>query len=122
MQCLNCNTHNDATANFCKHCGAELGTIFQSKKENKTSDHLLLAYIVITFIMAIAQFSIQRLFQNWFDAPIKYIQGFLWIIQNLSFIILPVLIKDRSLKAAGLVIASIAVLYWIYSNVEFMLR
>ena len=87
MNCLRCNTPNEDGAKFCRNCGMDMS--YTPSKENvnsKSADTLLIIFISIAFISAIAQFAIQKLVDNWYESPTKYIQGSLWLLQNLSFI------------------------------------
>ena len=96
---------------------------YTPSKENtnsKLSDTFLIVFISIAFVCAIAQFAIQKLVDNWYESPTKYIQGSLWLLQNLSFILIPLSMKNKNLKIVGLIITVIMVIYWVYTNVEFM--
>jgi hypothetical protein len=123
MNCLRCNTPNEEGAKFCRNCGMDLS--YTPSKENansKYADTLLIIFICIAFISAIAQFAIQKLVDNWYESPTIYIQGSLWILQNLSFILIPLSMKNKNLKIVGIIITVIMVIYWVYTNVEFMTR
>jgi hypothetical protein len=123
MNCLRCNTPNEEGAKFCRNCGMDMS--YTPSKENvnsKSADTLLIIFISIAFISVIAQFAIQKLVDNWYESPTKYIQGSLWLLQNLSFILIPLSMKNKNLKIVGLIITVIMVIYWVYTNVEFMTR
>ena len=123
MNCLRCNTPNEEGAKFCRNCGMDMS--YTPSKENvnsKSADTLLILFIRIALISAIAQFAIQKLVDNWYESPTKYIQGSLWLLQNLSFILIPLSMKNKNLKIVGLIITVIMVIYWVYTNVEFMTR
>ena len=123
MNCLRCNTPNEEGAKFCRNCGMDMS--YTPSKENvnsKSADTLLIIFISIAFISAIAQFAIQKLVDNWYESPTKYIQGSLWLLQNLSFILIPLSMKNKNLKIVGLIITVIMVIYWVYTNVKFMTR
>ena len=45
----------------------------------------------------------------------------LWILSNLSMILIPLSIKNKSLKIIGLILTIIMAIYWTYGNVEFMI-
>ena len=122
MNCLRCNTQNEEGAKFCKNCAMDLYPVFKSETDNKTSDILLFTFILIAFVSCIAQFAMQELFTNWYEAPTKYIQGVFWILQNLSFILIAISIRNKSLKIVGLIVTSLLIIYWLYSNIEFMLK
>lgn len=123
MNCLRCTTPNEEGAKFCKNCGMKM--TYKTSNENttsKTSDTLLIIFLSVAFVTAIAQFAIQKLVVNWYEGPTKYVQGFLWLIQNLSFILIPLSIKNKIMKIVGLVITVIMVSYWVFTNLEFMLK
>ena len=121
MNCLRCNTPNEEGAKFCKNCGMDLHTTFESKANTKTSDTLLIVFVSIAFMTAVSQFAIQKLINNWYEGPTKYFQSSLWILQNLCFLLIPLAIRNKSLKIFGLIITLIMVIYWVYSNVDYML-
>jgi len=121
MNCLRCNTLNEEGAKFCKNCGMDM--TYTPSKENsnsKSSDTFLLIFISLAFISAIAQFAIEKLVANWYESPTKYYRSALWILQNLSFILIPLTIRNKSLKIIGLIITLIMVCYWVYSNIQYM--
>jgi hypothetical protein len=122
MNCLRCNTPNEEGAKFCRNCGMDLS--YTPSKENansKYADTLLIIFICIAFISATAQFAIQELVDNWYESPTKYIQGSLRLLKNLSFILIPLSMKNKNLKIVGIIITVIMVIYWVYTNVVFML-
>ena len=121
MNCLRCNTPNEEGAKFCKNCGMDMTYTPSNENTNsKSSDTFLIIFIAIAFVSAIAQFAIQKLVDNWYESPTKYIQASFWLLQNLSFILIPLSIKNKTLKIVGLIITAIIVIYWVYTNVKFM--
>ncbi|MFC6096342.1 zinc-ribbon domain-containing protein [Flavobacterium qiangtangense] len=118
MICPRCNTPNEANTEFCKSCGMDLA--YTRLTENKASDKYLIIFISIAFFAAISQFAIRMLVGNWYEGSTKYIQGFLWLIQNLSFMLIPLAIKNQTLKIVGFVITAVMVIYWVYTTVEFL--
>jgi hypothetical protein len=122
MNCLRCNTPNEDGAKFCKNCGMDLHTTFDTKVNTKTSDTLLIVFVCITFLIAIVQFAIQKLVDNWYEKPTKHYTSALWILSNLCFILIPLAIRNKSLKIIGLIISLIMVVYWVYSNVDYMIK
>ncbi len=123
MNCLRCNIENEEGAKFCKNCGMDM--TFTPSNENtnsKSSDTFLIVFIAIAFVSAIAQFAIEKLVDNWYESPTKYIQASFWLLQNLSFILIPLSIKNKALKIIAFIITVIMVAYWVYTNVQFMIR
>jgi len=122
MYCLKCQNLNDESARFCGICGTNLRYTQQEiKTKNNLSSTLLLVYILIAFVAQIINLSIQTFLDNWYDAPIKYIIGAFWLLQNCSFILIALSIKNIILKIIGIIFASLLIIYWIYSNVIFMI-
>lgn len=123
MNCLRCNIENEEGVKFCKNCGMDMAYIpSKENKNSKSSDTFLIICIAIAFVSAIAQFTIQKLFDNLLESPIKYVQASFWLLQNLSFILIPLSIKNKTLKIVGLIISAIMVIYWVYKNIEFISR
>lgn len=123
MNCLRCNTENEEGAKFCKNCGMDMTYTPSNENTNsKSSDTFLIIFITINFISAIACIAIAKLVDNWYESPTKYIKASFWLLQNLSFILIPLSIKNKTLKIIGLIITAIIVVYWVNSNVEFMIR
>lgn len=123
MNCPRCNTDNDAAANFCRNCGTELH-LFRTAEpaKERSSSILMVVYLSIALLLSVAQFAIQKLADNWYDGPLRYVQGALWLIQNLSFIMLPLAIRNKNLRGIGLAIAIPLVIYWVFLNVQFLTR
>lgn len=121
MNCLRCNTPNEEGAKFCKNCGMDL--FYKPSQENqnsKYSDTFLIIFISIFFVSDSALFGIFKLVENWHEAPTKYYRSALWILQYLSFILIPLSIKNKSIKIIGLIITLIIVVYWVYFNIKYM--
>ena len=122
MNCLRCNTENEEGAKFCKNCGMDMTYTPSNENSNSTSsDKLLITYLCIYFFVFISTFAIDKLVDNPYEGPIKYIRGSLWILRNLSMILIPLLIKNNPLKIIGLILTIIYTIYYIYNNVEFMI-
>lgn len=124
MNCLRCNTKNEDGAKFCKNCGMNMNyTPSNEHTESKSSDNLLFIYLCLFFVIGfVAQTAIEKSVDNWYESPTKYIRSSLWILTNLSLILIPLAIKNKTLKIVGLIITSIMIIYWIYGNVDFMMN
>lgn len=120
MNCQKCYAPNDDGARFCNNCGESM--ISGSNSNIKISDILLFLYILISFVSVIVQFAIKKLEPNWFESPVKYIQGAFWILGSLSMILIPISIKNNLLKIVGLIISILVIIYWLISNVQFLIR
>jgi hypothetical protein len=122
MNCPECQTQNGDNAQFCKNCGIHLHMRSESKNDNNLSDTLLFIFILVGFVAVIVGFAIQKFVPNWYESPVKYVQGAIWILNNLSFILIPIAIRNRTLKVIGLIVGILLVIYWLYSNIEFLIR
>lgn len=122
MNCLRCNTPNEEGSKFCKNCGMDMEFIPSADATNsKLSDILLTIFFSIAFVSAIAQYTIQKVVTDWYTGPAKYVQSSFWILQNLTFILIPFAIRNKTAKIIGFFITSILVIYWVYQNVQYML-
>jgi len=122
MNCLRCNTPNEDGAKFCKNCGMDITYTPSNENSNSaSSDKLLITYLCIAFFAFISAFAIDKLVDNSYVGPISYVRGSLWILRNLSMILIPLSIKNKSLKIIGLILTIIMAIYWTYGNVEFMI-
>lgn len=122
MNCLRCNTENEEGAKFCKNCGVDMTYIPATENtSSKSSDTLLTIFIGVAFISTIAIFAIQKLVNDWYESPTKYIYSSLWLLQNLSFVLVPLSIKNKTLKIVGLIITAIMVIYHIYEYILWVL-
>ena len=120
MDCQKCQIQNEENAQFCRNCGTNLRIIVESKTSNNT-DTLLLIFIIIAFVSAAVQFVMQKLIPNWYEGTAKYIQGVLWILQNISFVLIAIAIKNKSLKTVGIIITVLMIIYWLYVNIVFLI-
>ena len=123
MNCLKCQTQNEVNAQFCKNCGTNLHyAVYAPKANNKTADILLVVFVGIGFFCGIMNFLINRFVDNWYESPIKYVQGFFWILQNLILILPALAIRNKILKIVSVIFTSLLVIDWIYSNIQFLMR
>jgi predicted acyltransferase len=122
MNCPKCQTQNEENAQFCRNCGTNLHQVLMSNSDNKSSDILLIVFIIVALILNIAQFSIQKFVTDWYQSPTKYIQGGFWILQNLSFLLIAIAIKNKPLKITGIILTVLLISYWLFTNIQFMLR
>ena len=99
----------------------EITTPSNENSNSTSSDKLLITYLCIAFFVFISGFAIDKLVDNPYEGPIKYVRSSLWILSNLSMILIPLSIKNKSLKIIGLILTIIMAIYWTYGNVEFMI-
>ena len=121
MYCPRCQNQTEDGAQFCRNCGISLQFVPENKQDNNVSSIMLLAYILILFFATIIQFIIEKTFTSLYETPWKYIMGILWIISSISFILPALAIKNMYLKIAGIVIASIWIIYHVTQNIEWMM-
>jgi uncharacterized membrane protein len=122
MNCLRCNTENDQSTKFCKNCGANLQPKPVVTSSSLVSDILLFIFIMIIIFTSLSQFVIQKFFKDWFmNSSIRYTLGMVWIIRSLSFILVPISLKNNILKILGIIFMSMLVLYFLYEHVTFMI-
>jgi hypothetical protein len=122
MNCLRCNTENEEGVKFCKNCGMDMTYTPSNENSNSTSsDKLLITYLCIAFFVFISTFAIDKLVDNPYEVPINYVRGSLQILGILSMILIPLSIKNKSLKIRGLILTIIMAIYWTYGTVEFMI-
>jgi hypothetical protein len=121
MNCLRCNTENEEGAKFCKNCGMDMTYTPSNENSNSTSsDKLLFTYLCIAFFIFIFNISI-KLLGIIYDSPFIYFRNFSWVLGDLSLILIPLSIKNKSLKIIGLILAIITLIYWTYTHVEWMI-
>ena len=99
----------------------EITTPSNENSNSTSSDKLLITYLCIAFFVFISGFAIGKLVDNPYEGPIKYVRSSLWILRNLGLILIPLSIKNKSLKIIGLILTIIMAIYWTYADVEFMI-
>lgn len=123
MNCINCKKPNEEGANFCNQCGMNLSSFtFNRNNDAQTSDVLLLVFLIISFAATVAQYIIQKYYIDWYESSVRYVQGTIWIIQNISFMLIPLSIKKIPIKIVGIIITALLIIHWVYTNIHFMFR
>lgn len=108
MNCLYCNKENENGAKFCKHCGIDMNYKPETEDKNKKlSDILLFVFIVTAFICQVARYIIIKCFDF---SSVEYLWTGLNIIGIFSYVLIPLSIKDKTLKIVGIVIISIFII------------
>ena len=93
-------------------------------KENKNStiDIFVFLSIVYWFSVTIANFTIQKLVDNWYDTPAKFFQ----IFTNLVFAVIPIIfaisIKNKALKIIAIILGALLAINILYTNLEWLIR
>ena len=121
MNCIRCNTPNEEEAKFCKSCGMDMTfTPSNDNKNSKSSDILLIIYLCMAIVLLAARLVIDELFYD-YEITNSIIYS-LYILQNSSMILIPLSIKNKSLKIAGLIITTIYASYWVCQNVMHLMN
>lgn len=120
MNCPKCQTENEANVQFCRRCGWNMHMEISTEKPNNR-DMLLAVFLVIAFVSTFFQFLMQQFVSDWHEAPMKYVQGAFWLLQNVSFLLVALAIKNKSLRTLAIAVATILVCYWVYLNLQFLL-
>jgi len=122
MNCLRCNTPNEEGAKFCRNCGINLYISQVPQTNTKTVDALILFFLIYLFISSFTGFAIQKLFDNWYEGTLKYIQIGMNLIYAFTPILLGIAIKNKAGRIFGIILASIFAIYIVYLNVNWMLN
>jgi uncharacterized membrane protein YvbJ len=116
MKCTECRTENNEQARYCKNCGHALREDRLKDSNETKSDKLLMYYIGIVIFITLFSIIHQQFYYSWFESPLKYVQIVLWIIQNLSFIIIPFAFKNQKMKIVGIVLVGIYCFYNLFQQ------
>jgi uncharacterized membrane protein YvbJ len=103
MKCENCNASNSMQARYCRNCGQVLGN--NSSNKDSLNDIILSVIIGIMFITALLAYIHLNVY------PLKKVMSIMWTVLDLSYILLPVAIKNKRLKIAGFIVLSVVVMY-----------
>ncbi len=121
MNCLHCNAPNEDGAKFCKDCGKKIEfPPLYANTNNTSADIMLFIFLMVTIFLTLIQFAIEKLVDNLYMSPFAYFQGALWIFQNICFILIPLSIKNQTLKIIGIVVTVLLIIYWVVNNVIWM--
>ncbi len=138
MNCPFCHTPNIEEAENCKNCELKLSYAtsypksaihpsqkFAAHSARSTikdfSDSILLAFILFTLFKTLAQYTLRTFFlsSSMIDST-QLILGVLWLLGSLSFLLIPLAIKDHSKKTIGLIFTALLVIYWSYTNLSYL--
>ena len=121
MNCPKCQTQNEESAQFCRNCGTNMHYFPEAKTNDKTSDLLVMIFLIYMFVSEIARFTIQKLVYS-YDGTTQYIIFGINLIAGVSVILLGISIKNKTSKIFGIILASIYAIYIIYSNIDWLVR
>ena len=122
MNCQHCNAENPNESKFCQVCGGQISNSTPAGSNSKLSDTFLIINVGVVAFTSLIIFIIQHFATDWYQGGTKYAVGALWILQNLSTILIPLAIKNNTIKIIAIVITAIYVIYYIYGNINFMIR
>ena len=122
MNCPKCKQENAMGAPYCKHCGSNLR---QSSIATFDQSSLFIGiYILITIGATLMNIILPILGDSlgleW--RSIHTLMSLGRILRNISFILLPLAIKNMLLKIIGIVISIPLILYWLYDNFQVIIR
>lgn len=116
MNCPNCNSENTDTSKFCIKCGSPLKHQELVLENNNFSEKLIITGLSINFLAFIIQFSINNLpiKNNWSGEDwntFAALSGIMYLIGN---ILIPIALKNKTLKILGIILVLIPSCCWIY--------
>ena len=117
MNCQHCNAENINESKFCKACGSQMSFSNPAKSKATLSDTLLLIYIGFYAFTTILQFILQST-----HSENRYAFGIMSIIHNISTMLLPLAIKNSTIKIIAIAISAIIMIYYVYRNASYMFR
>ena len=118
MNCPKCKSENEMGALYCKRCGSKL--LQSSTVKFDHASLMLIIYILIaigcTLFRAIVPILGDFLDMRWESTLTLTIGGYM--LQDISFILIPLAIKNMLLKIIGVVISIPLILYWLYDSFQ----
>lgn len=119
MICPNCHSENESGAKFCTHCGANMYAPVEAN-ESKSS-YLLFAWAMITVVLGVTNGVITHVTPGWYNShTLRPIMAIVFMLQDLSQLLVPFAIKKTPLKIVALVFVGLLVIYWLYSNITML--
>lgn len=85
------------------------------------SDFFIVFYILTLFFAGFLDFFGPMIFDDWFYGPTRYLRAFIWIVSNMSLILVGVTIKNLIGKIIGTLFALITALYFTYNQIHSLL-
>lgn len=119
MNCRKCNIENSDQAKYCKNCGQILREEKSKESATKRTDKLIIGFIGVVFATTLFSFVHRLVYYNWFDSPLKNVQIVMWMLRELSFIMIPFALKDKKLKIIGFILVVFNILYIIYQQMGY---
>lgn len=116
MICPKCKRENEDGSMFCRYCGSSLNPV--PEKDSSTSSILIFVWVVVFVLLSIVNNLYTRLIDNWYEGTQRMVYLGIVLLQNLSFILPPLAIKNKTLKIIGLIIMSAYVVWLLYQNIS----
>jgi hypothetical protein len=116
MNCPNCNSENTETSKFCIKCGSPLKQQELVYVNNNYSEKLIFIGLSINFLAFIIQFSINNLpiKDNWSVEDWNKFSVLSGIINLIGTILIPIALKNKTLKILGIILALIPICSWMF--------
>jgi predicted acyltransferase len=120
MNCPKCQKENEANALYCNQCGTPIGKVKKSGIDY--SALMLMAYIVIQIVSNLTVNLLKYIGNNyWGDWRMtNIIMTFIYLFINISFLLVPLSIKNLPIKIISFLISMLLVGYWVYGNISFI--
>ena len=124
MVCKNCNQEFDDNLKTCPHCGGNQKIDVEEPKCDSSSKLLfwfLLIYVITGFILAplanLLSFNFYDIKTESYSFGFRIIVGIIWIVNGLSFLLLPPAIKNKKLKVIAYILVGIVVAFCLIRNI-----
>ena len=117
MNCPKCQKENEANALYCNQCGTPIGKVKKSGIDY--SALMLFIFILIELFSSIFRLLITFIGDSLFDNPYTttIIQMVIGILTSICFILIPLAIKNLTLKIICLIITVLLIIYWVSNSI-----
>lgn len=117
MNCPKCQKENEANALYCNQCGTPIGKVKKSGIDY--SAIMLFIFILIELFSSIFRLLITFIGDSLFDNPYTttIIQMVIGILTSICFILIPLAIKNLTLKIICLIITVLLIIYWVSNSI-----
>ena len=117
MNCPKCQKENEANALYCNQCGTPIGKVKKSGIDY--SAIMLFIFILIELFSSIFHLLITFIGDSLFDNPYTttIIQMVIGILTSICFILIPLAIKNLTLKIICLIITVLLIIYWVSNSI-----
>ena len=119
MICPKCHTEIADGAKFCTHCGCNLS--IKEECSNDNSSKIILAWVLIWGFSNLLCQIVTGVFDDWYASSTRYIAYTLWIISNISYLLIPFSVKNKTIKIISLLIIIPFSLWFAYCNIRGMI-